>query len=56
VRYDLNDPADAGRMWGIVDTLPRAETSDGHVGHGLFETLFIGPHQRHGWKDLLDAP
>lgn len=56
VSYDLDDPEDRKKMWGIVDTLPRAETSDGHVGYGLFETLFLGPHQRHGWKDLLDAP
>lgn len=56
VSFDLSDPQDAKRMWGIVDTLPRAETSDGEVGHGLFEYLFLGPHARHAWKDLLDAP
>lgn len=56
VRFDLADPEDRKRMWGIVDTLPRAETGDGHVGHGLFEYLFLGPHTRHGWTDLLDAP
>lgn len=56
VRFDLSDPDDAKKMWGIVDTVPRAETSEGHVGHGLFEYLFLGPHVRHGWTDLLDAP
>lgn len=55
-RYDLSDPEDQKKMWGIVDTLPRAETSAGDVGYGLFEYLFLGPHERHGWKDLLDAP
>jgi len=56
VEFHLDDPEDAKKMWGIVDTVPRAETSDGDVGHGLFESLLLGPHARHGWKDLLDAP
>ena len=55
VRFDLADPEDAKKMWGIVDTLPRAETSEGDVGHGLFEYLFLGPHARHGWTGLLDG-
>lgn len=55
VSFDLADPEDAGKMWGIVDTVPKAELSTGEVGAGLFEYLFLGPHDRHGWKDLLDG-
>ena len=52
----LDVPEDAARLWGIVDSVARFETSDGAVGHGLFEYLFLGPHDRYGWKTFDDAP
>ncbi|NUR91068.1 MAG: hypothetical protein HOY71_43930 [Nonomuraea sp.] len=41
VSYEL--PADAARMWGMVDAVGRFEY-DGQVGHGLFEYWALGPH------------
>jgi hypothetical protein len=46
VAYDLDDPEDAARMWGIVDHLARFEV-EGAEGWGLFETMVIGPHHRY---------
>jgi hypothetical protein len=51
---DLDDPADAARMMGIVDSAARFEL-DGQVGYGLWEYFVIGPHDKYGFKDLLDA-
>ncbi|HVM40490.1 MAG TPA: hypothetical protein VM618_06895 [Acidimicrobiia bacterium] len=52
---DLSKEEDAARMWGIVDAVARSEASDGAVGWGLFEYLFIGPNARYGWTGFDDA-
>lgn len=49
---DLADPAVAGRLVGITDSLARF-TRDGQVGHGLVELLAIGPHQPTGLTGFL---
>ena len=38
----------------IVDNVARFTTSDGAVGHGLFEVMTMGPHAQYfsGWDDL----
>ncbi|MFI5952643.1 hypothetical protein [Cryptosporangium sp. NPDC051539] len=50
-RYDLTDPAVAGRIpWGVVDHAARA-TCDGAVGWGLFEHASVGRHDPSGFAD-----
>jgi hypothetical protein len=47
-RYDLTDPAVAGRVpFGVVDHVARA-TCDGAVGSGIFEHMSIGRHDPSG--------
>ncbi|MGH9306231.1 MAG: hypothetical protein ACRD0I_05020 [Acidimicrobiales bacterium] len=48
VSYDLNDPVQAGAMWGLCDSVARFRTGD-LVGHGLFEYMVLGPHDRYGF-------
>ncbi|GAA0250264.1 DUF7064 domain-containing protein [Cryptosporangium japonicum] len=51
-RYDMSDPANAGRVpWGVVDHPARA-TIDGQVGWGLFEHASIGRHDPSGFRDF----
>jgi hypothetical protein len=43
---------------GIVDASARFTYTDSHgehTGFGLLETMVIGPHDRYGFKDLLDG-
>ncbi len=54
VTYDLRNPEDAVRMFGIVDSVARCEL-DGQVGYGLFEYMVLGPHERYGFTDFLDG-
>ena len=50
-RYDLTDPAIAGRAaWGAIDHVARA-TCDDRVGWGLFEHASIGRHDPSGFAD-----
>jgi hypothetical protein len=54
-RYDLTDPAIAGRVvWGVVDHAARA-TCNGQVGWGLFEHASIGRHDPSGFADWLSV-
>jgi hypothetical protein len=57
---DTTTPEGAARLFGIVDAAARftytdPDTTEHHVGHGLFETMVIGPHDRYGFRDLLDG-
>jgi hypothetical protein len=48
-RYDLTDPAVAGRIpWGVIDHVGRA-TCNGAVGWGLFEHASLGRHDPTGF-------
>jgi hypothetical protein len=40
----LDTVTDADRMWGLVDAAARFDSSDGHVGYGLFEYFAMGDH------------
>ena len=55
VTYDLDNPDDAARMMGIVDSAARFQLADGTVGYGLWEYFVIGPHDKYGFKDILDG-
>lgn len=59
VHYDLRKPEDRARMWGIVDSVARFEIvrsgEAGAVGWGLFEYMVLGPHERYGFRDLMDG-
>jgi hypothetical protein len=43
VSYDLSQPQDAARMWGMVDAVARFEY-EGHTGYGLYEYWALGDH------------
>jgi hypothetical protein len=43
VSYDLSQPPDAARMWGMVDAVARFEY-EGHTGYGLYEYWALGDH------------
>lgn len=45
---DMNK--DRERMFGLVDCATRFESSNGDVGYGLFEWMFIGPFPSYGIK------
>ena len=47
VTYDLENPGDRERMWGLVDAAARFEY-DGHTGYGLFEYFALGDHPSFG--------
>jgi hypothetical protein len=50
-RYDLKDPAVAGRVvWGVVDHVAKVTCGD-QVGWGLFEHASIGRHDPSGFVD-----
>lgn len=58
VHIDTTTAEGAARLLGIVDASAQYRYVDGgreHVGHGLFETMVIGPHDRYGFVDLLDG-
>jgi hypothetical protein len=48
VRHDLTDPAVAGGMFGIQESVSRFTCGDA-VGHGMLEWLFLGRHDPSGW-------
>ena len=51
VCYDLSEPADRARMWGMIDSVATFEcTEKGHTvtGTGLFEYWPFGPHEPTG--------
>lgn len=48
VSYDLTDPDQAARMWGLCDSVARFE-ANGTRGYGLFEYMVLGPHDRYGF-------
>jgi hypothetical protein len=50
VEWDLTTDAGKGAMWGIVDSVARFELADGTTGHGLFEYLVLGPHEKYGFE------
>ena len=54
VHIDTTTPEGAQRLFGIVDAAARFTYGE-HVGYGLFETMVIGPHERYGFRDLLDG-
>jgi hypothetical protein len=47
---DLRDPEVQARMVGLVDHVARFECA-GRVGYGLFEVVFVGPHEQYGFRD-----
>ena len=50
--YDLRDDAVRGRTaFSVVDHAARATTSDGDVGHGIFEHASMGRHDPTGFAD-----
>lgn len=52
VSYDLNDEAIRGRTaFSVVEHAARATTSDGTVGHGIFEHASMGRHDPTGFAD-----
>ena len=54
VSYDLANPEDRARMFGLIDTVARFETG-GVVGHGLFEYFIFGRHDPYGFKSFEDV-
>ena len=52
----LDTEADKDRFFGIVDSVARFETSDGDVGYGLHEYMFLGPYRRYGFTSFMDVP
>ncbi len=48
--WDLTTDTGRANMWGLVDSVARFELSDGTVGHGLFEYLVLGRHERYGFE------
>ena len=50
VEWDLTTEAGRGAMWGIVDSVARFELADGTTGHGLFEYVVLGPHEKYGFE------
>lgn len=54
-RYDLTDPAVAGRIpWGVTDHIAHARCGDAE-GWGLFEHASVGRHDPTGFADLLSV-
>lgn len=52
VEHDLTDEAVRGRTaFSVVDHAARATTSDGQVGHGIFEHASMGRHDPTGFAD-----
>jgi hypothetical protein len=43
IAYDLDNPEDKARMWGLVDAVARFEY-EGRTGYGLFEYFALGDH------------
>jgi hypothetical protein len=51
VTYDLEQPEDQARMWGMVDSVAVFECTEGGsvvTGSGLFEYWALGPHEPTG--------
>ena len=54
-RYDLTDPAIAGRIpWGVIDHVGKA-TCNGVTGWGLFEHASLGRHDPTGFTDWMSV-
>jgi hypothetical protein len=51
---DLDDPAAASRMTGVVDCVGRFDY-DGMTGYGLWEYAIAGPHERYGFESWSDG-
>jgi hypothetical protein len=49
--WDLGTDDGRKAMWGLCDSAARFELDDGTVGHGLFEYMVFGPHERYGFAD-----
>ena len=49
-KLSLDMQKDRDRMFGLVDCATRFESSNGDVGYGLFEWMFIGPFGQYGVK------
>ena len=52
---DLDTVADRDRLFGLVDSAARFETSDGDVGYGLHEYVFVGPFPKYGLTGVFDG-
>ncbi len=52
----LDTETDKDRFFGIVDAVARFETSEGDVGYGLHEYMFLGPYTRYGFTSFMDVP
>ncbi len=52
----LDTEADRERFFGIVDAVARFETSDGDVGYGLHEYMFLGPYAPYGFTSFMEVP
>ena len=52
--FDLDDPANADKLVGLVDSVGRFEY-DGHVGVGLWEYAIGGPHDKYGFESYTDG-
>lgn len=48
--WDLTTEMGRANLWGLVDSVARFELDDGSIGHGLFEYLVLGPHERYGFE------
>ena len=51
---DLDDPANADKLVGLVDSVGRYEY-EGHVGFGLWEYAIGGPHDKYGFESYTDG-
>jgi hypothetical protein len=51
---DLDDPANADKLVGLVDSVGRFEY-DGQVGFGLWEYAIGGPHDKYGFESYTDG-
>jgi hypothetical protein len=51
---DLEDPANADKLVGLVDSVGRFEY-DGNVGFGLWEYAIGGPHDQYGFESYTDG-
>jgi hypothetical protein len=51
--WDLRTEDGRRALWGLADCAARFELEDGSVGHGLFEYMVFGPHERYGFDSLV---
>jgi hypothetical protein len=48
--WDLTTDEGRTAMWGLCDSVARADLEDGTTGYGLFEYMVFGPHERYGFE------